>query len=168
MWIKCSDSPTPRSYHSTVVLGKRIYIYGGIQKSIFSKSFYHDDPDIWVYDINQKQLLKYINTKNNFSSKFLSNNLIATNGPITHSRCRATLFSMNGNLAILGGSERFYELIEFFFINECKWVHLRIKEMPNIESPAIYVVKSKGLFVIGKNNKEDKLYIGLIKERENI
>jgi len=149
----------------------KIYIYGGQQKSFFSKSNHtHDDPDVWEYDTSKSKWKKYLNPKNMFSPEFLPKNLIATNGQNPCVRCGSTLFAINRHLAILGGNEnnedRSWEFIEILSPIKRTWFHLRVKGIPRIEYAAIHKIRSKGTFILSKDQKEGRVTIGWIKDEQ--
>jgi hypothetical protein len=154
----------------------KIYIYGGDQVSSFSTSRTRfDDPDIWEYDTMKSKWKKYLNPKNEISPKFLPENLISTSGPTPLKRYDAAIFPIHKQIVILGGNEmqqdngeenRPWEFMEILSPKKHSWVHLRIKGFPRIGNVAIYRIEPKGVFILGKDQKEGKVVMGWIKDKQ--
>ncbi|RIA97269.1 hypothetical protein C1645_732635 [Glomus cerebriforme] len=168
--------PSQRSNHSTMFVNGKFYVYGGQQLTSSSKlNRIHDDPDIWEYDVLKLNWRKYLNGWS-LSKLLLPNNCISTSGKYPSKRCGAAMFPIRKHIAILGGNEmqnneehRSWEYMKILSPTKHTWVHVRIQGMPQIECVSIftnYKVDTKNIFILGKDQKEGKIVMGWIKDKQ--
>jgi hypothetical protein len=182
-WIHQNQStnvPYRRSLHSSYIMNKKLYIYGGQQFKCFSnlKSQIHDDEDISVFDFRKEKWYKLINpsTEGKASKILLSTStdwLLTTSAYkklVPGKRMCVALFTMHNRIAIFGGlSEKEGEPDQLMYLLSTikhNWEQIRIKNLPQIEVLTFYWEgwnDHNGLFLIGKD-KEDNLIMGWIRD----